>query len=337
MAMLEVDIMAGTVKISVAEYESLVDTALKFLSLRQALLAGGATTETVDVLISANFPPKPHSEDTSSTREDGSGAVPIPATRSSVPGAHSTKSTNPDQRLPRFGPLIPQTPDDTDEGDMPEEQAEVSRNRHVKRSLAITGLSPVTTLHSVAQVLKGGDIFQMHIRYRNCSAHVSFVDPAAAHSFLRYAQTNDIYIQGKKVTVAWDHNRQSWMRPSLAKCIESLRATRNLVIRYVGPNMTADSIREDLDHIHGLEVVNLFFEDGHAYISLNSIRSALTARNCMLSRLKYKRLKIAFYPDECAQPLPPASISPSQKLSDFRPAGISHQNRFEVLDESQEG
>ena len=74
-----------------------------------------------------------------------------------------------------------------------------NENTHTKRSLLISGLSPVTTLHSIAKVLRGGAILEMYIRFRDASAHVSFVDPVAAEKFLEYAQANDIYIQGKKV------------------------------------------------------------------------------------------------------------------------------------------
>jgi hypothetical protein len=70
--------------------------------------------------------------------------------------------------------------------------------------------------------------------------------------------------------------------------------------------MTVESIKEDLGHIHRLEVVSIAFGDAsHAFISLNSVSHSLVARSCMSSRLKYRSTRIEFYPDECGQSLPP--------------------------------
>ena len=46
------------------------------------------------------------------------------------------------------------------------------------------------------------------------------------------------------------------------------------------------------------------FKGGDAHVSTNSIHNALFARTCMMSRTAYKGLRIDWYPDECAGPLP---------------------------------
>jgi hypothetical protein len=141
-----------------------------------------------------------------------------------------------------------------------------------------------------------------------------------------------------QVTVSWDR-QQRYIKPNLANLIAFSGLTRNLVIRFASEEWTAQSIREDLDHIHQLEIVDLFFRNGHAYISLNSIQHALMARTCMHSQLKYKRLKIDSWPDDCAQPLslPPPKQPPY--LLPVQPAAVC-QNRFAPLysgsEESQE-
>lgn len=81
-------------------------------------------------------------------------------------------------------------------------------------------------------------------------------------------------------------------------------ATRNLVVRGVGGKLSADQIRDHLDHIHNLIVVDINFRNSDAYISTNSIHNALFARTCMMSRTTYKGLRVEYYPDECAAPLP---------------------------------
>ena len=114
--------------------------------------------------------------------------------------------------------------------------------------------------------------------------------------------------------------------------ISQFGATRNLVIRHIQPDMTSQSIRDDLDHIHNLEVVEINIIYDEAYVSLNSVQFAFTARSCMQSRLKYKNCKIEFYPDECDQPLPQIPYKPTKKL-DPPKEKASHVglNRFHIL------
>jgi hypothetical protein len=61
-------------------------------------------------------------------------------------------------------------------------------------------------------------------------------------------------------------------------------ATRNMIIRRCDPTHTEDSIRDDLEHIHNLAVVKVDFIGSSCYIKTNSIRNAMFARTCMMSR-----------------------------------------------------
>jgi hypothetical protein len=67
-------------------------------------------------------------------------------------------------------------------------------------------------------------------------------------------------------------------------------ASRNLVIQGYDNRHTEDIIREDLDHIHNLVVVKVEFIGANCYIGLNSVHNAITARQCMLSRLYVLRI-----------------------------------------------
>jgi hypothetical protein len=135
-----------------------------------------------------------------------------------------------------------------------------------------------------------------------------------------------------QVDVAWDP-RQTYLKGSLAHRITSYGATRNLVIRFVKPHVTADSLRLDLEHIHRLEIVDIRFENGHAFVSLNNVALALTARNCMHSQAKYKGMRIDFYPDECDQPSVPARdvVIKNHRDAEIATEEIPLRNRFEVL------
>jgi len=94
-------------------------------------------------------------------------------------------------------------------------------------------------------------------------------------------------------------------------------------------------IREHLEHIHRLEVVEIKMSGGHIYISLNNVRNAAIARTCMSSRLKYKQgSRVEYAPDDCAQPLPPIAKKVNIPVASRAPApkrnGVK-TNRFHML------
>ena len=102
-------------------------------------------------------------------------------------------------------------------------------------------------------------------------------------------------------------------------------------MRGAAGKFTQDQIRDHLDHIHNLVVVDISFRDGNAYISTNSIHNALFARTCMMSRTAYKGLRIDWYPDECAAPLPrPLRKQPSTQSIPVKSVPIA--NRYTLLD-----
>lgn len=110
-------------------------------------------------------------------------------------------------------------------------------------------------------------------------------------------------------------------------------ATRNLVIRNaVDKGMTEDQIRDDMEHIHNLIIIDITFQGKHAYVSTTSIHTALFARTCMMSRTAYRGCKVEFYPDECDVPLPARSqVSkgiPQEPVKNH----IAPANRFDMLD-----
>jgi hypothetical protein len=61
-------------------------------------------------------------------------------------------------------------------------------------------------------------------------------------------------------------------------------ATRNMIVRRCSADITEDEIREDLDHIYNMRVINVDFLGASAHIQTNSIQNAIHARSCMLSR-----------------------------------------------------
>ena len=133
-----------------------------------------------------------------------------------------------------------------------------------------------------------------------------------------------------QVDVSW-HDRQFHLPGHVAHQI-SRGATRNLLLHNVNPKVTEDQIREDLDHIHNLVVIEVKFLDGLVQISLNSVHNALYARTCMRSRQTYKNSKIDFFADSCAQALPVAQrATPKQVAKVAKLETKAMANRFQML------
>ena len=121
-------------------------------------------------------------------------------------------------------------------------------------------------------------------------------------------------------------------------------ATRNLIVQGISPTITEERIRQELDHIHNLVVIEIVFAEKKARISLNSVHNALFARTCMMSRTSYKGSRIEFYPDECARPPPSQQYQPrKENIKSLSKKPNPLMNRFQILnmdgteDESSEG
>lgn len=127
-------------------------------------------------------------------------------------------------------------------------------------------------------------------------------------------------------------DRQRYIPGHVRHKILRFGATRNLVIRFPKSDMNPESVRDDLEHIHLLEVVDISFVEGHLHVSLNDINTAAIARSCMSSRLKYKGSRIEFFPDECSAPLPRIVKKAAKPAIPALPAKTTFNvNRFQML------
>ncbi|KAL4914690.1 hypothetical protein BDW62DRAFT_137045 [Aspergillus aurantiobrunneus] len=196
-----------------------------------------------------------------------------------------------------------------------------------QRTVMIRGLPDRVTHRDIVDVVKGGAILHIYLWGRDHTASVSFVEETSAQDFLDHAKTYGLYVAEKRVEVLWN-DRQFYLPPFVRAKIGN-GATRNLVIYNVNPNITEGLIRKDMEHIHNLIVISVKFRHGNAYVSTNSVHNALFARSCMMSRLTYKGMKVAFYPDECAEPLPKISSVPKRVSVSKKPTSLP--NRFHLL------
>lgn len=200
-----------------------------------------------------------------------------------------------------------------------------------QRTLYFTGFPARTTYRDLLSVIKGGKILSINLRSEK-SATVTFFDAAA--DYLTWTKRNDIYLHSKRIDVRWA-DRQFRLNQHIANKVNN-GATRNLCIRGAASHgLTEERIREDMEHIHNLIIVDITYRNGpgDAFVSTNSTHNALFARTCMMSRSTYKGCKIEFYPDECDVPLPmpaPRSLAPQQQSSKGG-KGFETMNRFGML------
>jgi hypothetical protein len=96
--------------------------------------------------------------------------------------------------------------------------------------------------------------------------------------------------------------------------------------------VTEERIRDHLDHIHNLAVIDIYFKNGDAHISTNSIHNALFARTCMMSRTTYKGTKIEWASDECAVPLPQLTQRTRTPAMHIPVMAVPMTNMFALLD-----
>ena len=110
-------------------------------------------------------------------------------------------------------------------------------------------------------------------------------------------------------------------------------ATRNLLFQPISKDITERRIRDDLEHIHNLRIVDIHFDQDSARVSLNSVNQSLYAQSCLRSRKSYHGVRIEWYPDDCADPLP--DLTPRTRMAQPKASAISPDprltNRYRLL------
>ncbi|ORX99218.1 hypothetical protein BCR34DRAFT_606690 [Clohesyomyces aquaticus] len=335
--------LSNNVTISKAEHEHLMRSARELHALKKALFRGGLTVETLETLLAGEtgLEDEPGAY-TSNPWEDNTFARPktVPVTISGPrygegspdsentavgDGLHPRSHSNSYSRVYSFGQPDSSidTPDKDDDFLGPAHQRIPT---HDQRTVLITNLSDRTTHKDLTNIMRGGRLLDIFLR-NDRSATVSFVE--GAREFLAYAKKNDIYLHTKRLEFKWS-DRQFHVPPHVSNKIAN-GATRNLAIRGAAGKHTADEIRDHLDHIHNLVVVDIYFKNCDAYVSTNSVHNALFARTCMMSRTAYKGMRIDWYPDECATPLPkPPSRAQIPAQQPLKPAPVT--NLYTLLD-----
>ncbi|KAL5359812.1 hypothetical protein BJX96DRAFT_62492 [Aspergillus floccosus] len=315
-----------------SEYKRLREDAQYLHRLKESLLNGGLSQETLDVLIYG------------SSAEHGSQESNVFSEARANLASCGDKHHETDSNYKLASVYDDAHEDDEDEillasqDSEREDYDESSRSTtesltapSVRRTILVRNLPDRITHRDIVQAMRGGALLHIYLRAREHSANISFVEESDAQEFLKHAKSHGLYIAGKRTEVSWN-DRQFYLPPYVRSKINN-GASRNLVVQNVNPNITEGLIRRDLDHIHNLIVVAVSFKHGNAYISTNSVHNALFARSCMMSRVTYKGMKINFYPDECAAPLAAKApiglkMATSQPPS-AKPAAVP--NRFQLL------
>lgn len=125
-------------------------------------------------------------------------------------------------------------------------------------------------------------------------------------------------------------DRQFTLNSHIANKIVNNGASRNIMIRSARGRLSPQGIREDMEHIHNLVIVDIQFRGNDAYVATNSVHNALFARTCMMSRSAYKGCRVEFCPDECDVPLPERRLS-SRPTANGPVQSKKITNRFGLL------
>ncbi|QDS75345.1 hypothetical protein FKW77_002095 [Venturia effusa] len=298
-----------------ADHNYLETQAREYATLRNALLKGGLTPETLDLLISGAESEENDEEPGFHTNQGNQYGhrppVAVTLTRSAAAAltpdlsdrignqGYPSHARNYDRSY-SFGAADSGVTFAAKDEEPTGSGLRSGLPHNDQRTILFTNLSDKTTHKDITDLVRGGRLLDVYLRNDRC-ATVSFVEGAA--DFMAYAKRNDLYLNTKRVEVRWN-DRQFRLPGHVANKIAA-GATRNIVIRNgASKNLTERGIREDMEHIHNLVVISVKFIRQDVYISTNSVHNSLFARTCMMSRALYKGLKIEWYPDECSSPIP---------------------------------
>nr|OQO24037.1 hypothetical protein B0A51_06346 [Rachicladosporium sp. CCFEE 5018] len=317
------------ISISKAGYDALQRQSREYDALKAALIQGGVTIETLELLVghvhhderkdsatdlwTTGGAKQPDLSHRPTFRSNSVPEVPYMATSNYLAHAHTARyhPTRPDayQRTWSYPHAGNPPIDDEDEDnlsldgdataldDVSNAQDDGKVEDH--RTLYFAGLFERTTYNDLLAVIKGGKLLSVLIR--GSGATVSFY--SGASEFLAWSKRNDIYIKNKRIEVRWAE-RQFRLNSHIATKITTNNASRNLLIRSAAEKgHTESSIRADMDHIHNLIIISITFRGPDAHVSTNSVHNALYARTCMMSRVAYRGCRIEFVVDECDVPL----------------------------------
>ncbi|KAL6718394.1 hypothetical protein ACLMJK_004483 [Lecanora helva] len=358
-----------TICVRKGDHDNLLRMAQEYTYLRDALYRGGIEPETLEILIRGGSVPLVSTDismGSENCRQDDAqkdfytrpfkAQMVLSQPHDSLLNAQETTwrtrdANNDSQEYTKRGAIINSRhnsynqeddiswdPDlDRDDGCLSVPRTERKRyNREEQRTITVKNLSDRTTHKDIVHFVKGGLVLDIFLRTNERSASISFVEGAAAQNFMAYVKRNDIYVHGKRLEFSW--NERQFILPAHVFNKIGIGATRNLVIRNVQPSITEDSIREDLDHIHNLVIINVTFQHGNVYLQLNSIHNSLFARTCMMSRATYKGMRIEWCPDKCSEPLPKIQVAP--KKENVAPPVVKNSpmmNRFQMLNIDDDG
>ncbi|PYI30150.1 hypothetical protein BP00DRAFT_426736 [Aspergillus indologenus CBS 114.80] len=324
---------SNSVTISELEYKRLLQASQQFAKLKNSLLEGGLSQETLDILIYGppSTPPTTggRTADTASPQRGHTKRAVVPRRRSSDESSDldAASEDDHDDATSVDSPTSDGKAEDHEGSSRSEESAATPTDQ---RTVMIRNLPDRVTYKDVVDAVKSGALVHVYLRARERIASVSFVEEAAARSFLQHSNTHGLSVAGKRVETQWN-DRQFYVPPYVRNKIYN-GASRNLVLYSVHPNVTEWVIRKDLEHIHNLIVISVKFNNGNAYISTNSVHNALFARSCMMSRFTYKGTRIGFYPDECAESQGKVPIGPRHGVQDASVGkSTSVLNRFHIL------
>ncbi|KAF7556124.1 hypothetical protein G7Z17_g1574 [Cylindrodendrum hubeiense] len=316
----------AAVCISQAEYDGLVKVVRQYARLRENLLRGGIDEDTIAIL-SNEEPSSEQSQATTLDYDTASHPDKQYEQVSKTPSLGNPRRTSQDYTNPSFKRRHGAN---WDEVDSFSENASMSIDSSIG-GVPVTGSTICTSTPPSPQVDR---LATRTILLCNLAEGVTHADITAA---IRGGQLLDVYLRHRDRTASVSWGDRQFNLPGHVAHKISVGATRNLVIRNCDPNNTEETIREDLEHIHNLVVIQVDFVRGDCFIKTSSIHNAMFARTCMMSRAKYRGSRIQWAADECAEPLAQVPVPRRSSAPAVKTPANHMTNRFQLLDLRDDG
>lgn len=183
------------------------------------------------------------------------------------------------------------------------------------RTVYLGNIHPETSIEEICNVVRGGLLH--HIRYipDKHICFVTFIDPTSAASFYALSNMQGLMIHNRRLKIGWGKHSGA-LPPAIALAVSG-GASRNVYVGNLDETWTEERLRQDFNEYGEIELVNTLREKSCAFVNFTNIANAIKAIEAVRQKEDYKRFKINFGKDRCANPPRSAAMAPGHGMHDM--------------------
>jgi RNA recognition motif-containing protein len=177
------------------------------------------------------------------------------------------------------------------------------------RTVYLGNIHPETSIEEICNVVRGGLLH--HIRYipDKHICFVTFIDPTSAASFYALSNMQGLMIHNRRLKIGWGKHSGA-LPPAIALAVSG-GASRNVYVGNLDETWTEERLRGDFSEFGEIELVNTLREKSCAFVNFTNIANAIKAIEAVRQKEDYKRFKINFGKDRCANPPRNTGLAPT--------------------------